>query len=33
MIMDVERAAGTLRARADRIAALENPTEVHQLGG
>jgi NAD(P)-dependent dehydrogenase (short-subunit alcohol dehydrogenase family) len=33
MIMDVERSAGTLRARADRIAALENPTEVHQLGG
>jgi NAD(P)-dependent dehydrogenase (short-subunit alcohol dehydrogenase family) len=33
MIMDVERAAGTLRARADRVAALENPTEVHQLGG
>jgi NAD(P)-dependent dehydrogenase (short-subunit alcohol dehydrogenase family) len=33
MIMDVERAEGTLRARADRIAALENPTEVHQLGG
>lgn len=33
MIMDVERAAGTLRERAERIAALENPTEVHQLGG
>jgi NAD(P)-dependent dehydrogenase (short-subunit alcohol dehydrogenase family) len=33
MIMDVDRAAGTLRERAERIAALENPTEVHQLGG
>jgi NAD(P)-dependent dehydrogenase (short-subunit alcohol dehydrogenase family) len=33
MIMDVERSATTLRERADKIARLENPTVVHQLGG
>jgi len=33
MAMDVERSAGTLRERADRIARYENPTELHQLGG
>jgi len=33
MVLDVERHAGTLRERAERISALENPTVVHQLGG
>jgi NAD(P)-dependent dehydrogenase (short-subunit alcohol dehydrogenase family) len=32
MVLDVERHVGTLRERADKIAALENPTVVHQLG-
>ena len=32
MVLDVDRYAGTLRERADKIAALENPTVVHQLG-
>lgn len=32
IIMDADGAADTLRARADRIAAAENPTEIHTLG-
>ena len=32
MIMNVERAAETLRSRADKVARSENPTEIHQLG-
>jgi NAD(P)-dependent dehydrogenase (short-subunit alcohol dehydrogenase family) len=31
MIMDAQRAAGTLQGRVDKIARLENPTEVHSL--
>jgi NAD(P)-dependent dehydrogenase (short-subunit alcohol dehydrogenase family) len=31
MIMDAAGAADTLRTRADRIAAAENPTEIHTL--
>ena len=31
MVLDVERHAGTLRERAETIAALGNPTVVHQL--
>lgn len=33
MVLDVDRHADTLRARAEKVAACENPTEVHQLGG
>jgi NAD(P)-dependent dehydrogenase (short-subunit alcohol dehydrogenase family) len=33
MVMDVDRYVDTLRARADAIADLTNPTVVHQLGG
>ncbi|HMG44700.1 MAG TPA: SDR family NAD(P)-dependent oxidoreductase [Acidimicrobiales bacterium] len=33
LLLDVERHVGTLRDRAERIAALENPTVVHQMGG
>ena len=32
MIMDVEKPVATLRARAEAIARLENPTVVHSLG-
>jgi hypothetical protein len=33
MVLDVDRYADTLRARADAIADLANPTVVHQFGG
>ena len=33
IVLDVDRHAATLRARAEKIAARENPTEAHQLGG
>jgi NAD(P)-dependent dehydrogenase (short-subunit alcohol dehydrogenase family) len=33
MIMDMARSEATLRERVDKIARLENPTVVHQLGG
>jgi NAD(P)-dependent dehydrogenase (short-subunit alcohol dehydrogenase family) len=33
MVLDVDRYADTLRARADAIAEHTNPTVVHQLGG
>jgi NAD(P)-dependent dehydrogenase (short-subunit alcohol dehydrogenase family) len=33
MIMDIDRSEKTLRDRVDKIAKLENPTEVHELGG
>jgi NAD(P)-dependent dehydrogenase (short-subunit alcohol dehydrogenase family) len=33
MVLDMPRHAETLRARVEKLAALENPTEVHQLGG
>lgn len=33
MVIDVERHAATLRDRAGKTAALENPTVVHQMGG
>ena len=33
IVLDVDRHAETLRARAEAIAAHQNPTEVHQLGG
>jgi NAD(P)-dependent dehydrogenase (short-subunit alcohol dehydrogenase family) len=32
MVLDPERHADTLRSRAERFAALENPTVVHSLG-
>jgi len=32
IIWDIERPANTLRERAEKIAQLENPTVVHQLG-
>ncbi|HEX7131783.1 MAG TPA: SDR family NAD(P)-dependent oxidoreductase [Iamia sp.] len=32
IVLDVDRHAATLRARAEQIAARQNPTEVHQLG-
>jgi NAD(P)-dependent dehydrogenase (short-subunit alcohol dehydrogenase family) len=32
MIMDPDQARATLQSRVDRLARLENPTEVHQLG-
>ena len=32
MVLDAEGQAATLRERADRVAAAENPTVVHQLG-
>lgn len=33
LLLDPERHAATLHARADKVAARENPTAVHQLGG
>jgi NAD(P)-dependent dehydrogenase (short-subunit alcohol dehydrogenase family) len=32
MIYDMSGPADTLRARVEKLAALENPTEIHQLG-
>ena len=32
LIDDFSGSAETLRGRVDKLAALENPTEVHQLG-
>jgi NAD(P)-dependent dehydrogenase (short-subunit alcohol dehydrogenase family) len=32
IVLDVDRHAATLRTRAEKIAARENPTESHQLG-
>lgn len=33
MVLDADRHADTLRARAEKMVTMENPTEVHQLGG
>jgi NAD(P)-dependent dehydrogenase (short-subunit alcohol dehydrogenase family) len=33
MVLGMEGYAATLRERAERLAALENPTEIHTLGG
>ncbi|MGH2684638.1 MAG: SDR family NAD(P)-dependent oxidoreductase [Actinomycetota bacterium] len=33
MIMDIGRSEATLRERVEKLARLENPTVVHQLGG
>lgn len=33
MVLDPERHAATLHERAEKTAALENPTVVHQMGG
>jgi len=33
MVLDPERHAATLHARADAIGGLDNPTVVHALGG
>ena len=32
LVFDMSGPAETLRGRVDKLAALENPTEVHQLG-
>jgi NAD(P)-dependent dehydrogenase (short-subunit alcohol dehydrogenase family) len=33
MVLGMDGYAATLRERAERLAALENPTEIHTLGG
>jgi NAD(P)-dependent dehydrogenase (short-subunit alcohol dehydrogenase family) len=33
MVLGMDRYAATLRERAERIGAFENPTEIHTLGG